>query len=157
MAQMQNTVQKLDADASEESRSKSPYALKTIREVAEVLELPQHVLRFWETKFPQIQPLKRKGGRRFYRPEDVALLKIIRTLLHERGYTIKGAMTLIAEGKTKDIMEGLGDKAGSVRLVAQSNDIAERSVLSEDARARLELVKEELIDLKSVLKHARRA
>ncbi len=156
MAQTQIIENKVDADAADATRSKSPYALKTIREVAEILDLPQHVLRFWETKFPQIQPLKRKGGRRFYRPEDVALLKIIRTLLHDRGYTIKGAMTLIAEGKTKDIMDGLGDRASSVRLVAQSDEVGDKSYLSEDSRARLELVKEELTDLKSVLKHARR-
>lgn len=141
---------------TEGGRSKAPYALKTIREVAEILDLPQHVLRFWETKFPQIQPLKRKGGRRFYRPEDVALLQLIRTLLHERGFTIKGAMTLIAEGKTKDVLEGLGDKMPNVRLVAQSEAPREAGSLSEDGRARLELVKEELLELKSVLKHARR-
>lgn len=156
MVQAQKVLPKDDLDVEEGGKGKSPYALKTIREVAEILELPQHVLRFWETKFPQIQPLKRKGGRRFYRPEDVALLRIIRTLLHERGYTIKGAMTLIAEGKTKDILETLGDKASAVRLVAQTDELPEATTLSEDNRARLELVKEELMDLKSVLKHARR-
>jgi DNA-binding transcriptional MerR regulator len=141
---------------SEPSRAKAPYALKTIREVAEILDLPQHVLRFWETKFPQIQPLKRKGGRRFYRPEDVALIQLIQTLLHERGFTIKGAMALIAEGKTKDVMESLGDSMPNVRLVAQTDTPKEPSNLSEDGRARLELVKEELMELKLVLKHARR-
>lgn len=142
--------------SADSNRSKSPYALKTIREVAEYLDLPQHVLRFWETKFPQIQPLKRKGGRRFYRPEDVALLQLIQTLLHDRGFTIKGAMTLIAEGKTKEVMESLGDQMPNLRLVAQSDAPREASSLSEDGRARLELVKEELLELKSVLKHARR-
>lgn len=74
---------------------KAPGALKTIREVAEILELPAHVLRFWETKFPQIQPLKRAGGRRFYRNEDVDALLIIRDLVHHKKYTIKGAQAAL--------------------------------------------------------------
>lgn len=74
---------------------KAPGALKTIREVAEILELPTHVLRFWETKFPQIQPLKRAGGRRFYRNEDVDALLIIRDLVHHKKYTIKGAQAAL--------------------------------------------------------------
>lgn len=74
---------------------KAPGALKTIREVAEILELPPHVLRFWETKFTQIQPLKRAGGRRFYRNEDVDALLIIRDLVHHKKYTIKGAQAAL--------------------------------------------------------------
>ncbi|MBY0355780.1 MAG: MerR family transcriptional regulator [Rickettsiales bacterium] len=72
-------------------------AMKTISEVAEILELPTHVLRFWETKFPQIQPLKRAGGRRFYRNEDVEALLLIRELLHSRGFTIKGAVKVLPD------------------------------------------------------------
>ncbi|MGF1640474.1 MAG: MerR family transcriptional regulator [Rhodospirillales bacterium] len=77
---------------------KSAAAFRTITEVATELETPQHVLRFWETKFPQIRPVKRRGGRRYYRPRDVALLKRIRALLYEEGYTIKGAQKLLREG-----------------------------------------------------------
>lgn len=76
---------------------KSPDAFRTISEVAEALDLPQHVLRFWETRFSQIKPLKRGGGRRYYRPADVDLLKGIRQLLYEQGYTIKGAQRLLKD------------------------------------------------------------
>lgn len=78
---------------------KSPSALRTIREVSEELGVPQHVLRFWEEKFPKLAPLKRRGGRRFYRPEDVELLHRIRRLLYEEGYTIKGAVKRMAQGE----------------------------------------------------------
>lgn len=77
---------------------KSPAAFRTIAEVATDLDLPAHVLRFWESKFPQIKPLKRRGGRRYYRPEDVALLRRIRSLLYTDGYTIKGVQRLLREG-----------------------------------------------------------
>ncbi len=82
---------------------KSAAAFRTISEVAGDLGLPQHVLRFWESKFPVIKPLKRGGGRRYYRPEDVALLKRIRDLLHNDGYTIRGVQKLLREsgGKLK--------------------------------------------------------
>ena len=76
---------------------KSPDAFRTISEVADDLDLPQHVLRFWETRFPQIKPLKRGGGRRYYRPEDVDLLRAIRRLLHDEGYTIKGVQRILKE------------------------------------------------------------
>ncbi|HEX2556140.1 MAG TPA: MerR family transcriptional regulator [Microvirga sp.] len=76
---------------------KSPDAFRTISEVADDLRLPQHVLRFWETRFPQIRPLKRGGGRRYYRPDDVDLLKGIRHLLYGEGYTIKGVQRILKE------------------------------------------------------------
>jgi DNA-binding transcriptional MerR regulator len=76
---------------------KSPDAFRTISEVAEGLALPQHVLRFWETRFPQIKPLKRGGGRRYYRPEDIELLGAIKRLLYGEGYTIKGVQKLLKE------------------------------------------------------------
>ncbi|WP_297322178.1 MerR family transcriptional regulator [uncultured Bartonella sp.] len=89
---------------------KSPDAFRTISEVAEALDLPQHVLRFWETRFTQIKPLKRGGGRRFYRPTDIDLLKGIRQLLYEQGYTIKGAQRLLKEnGNAFVIALGNGD------------------------------------------------
>ncbi len=76
---------------------KSPEAYRTIREVADSLDLPQHVLRFWETRFPQIKPLKRAGGRRYYRPDHVDRLRLIKRLLYEEGYTIKGVQKLFKE------------------------------------------------------------
>jgi len=84
--------------------SKSPDAFRTIREVSEELDVPQHVLRFWETKFNQVRPLKRGGGRRYYRPEDVDLLRRIRALLYADGYTIRGVQKLMREtgGKMSD-------------------------------------------------------
>lgn len=77
--------------------SKGPDAFRTISEVAEDLDLPQHVLRFWETRFAQIKPMKRGGGRRYYRPEDVDLLKGIRHLLYGEGFTIRGVQRLLKE------------------------------------------------------------
>ena len=77
--------------------TKSEDAFRTISEVAEDLDIPQHVLRFWETRFAQIKPLKRGGGRRYYRPDDVALLKGIRRLLYGEGYTIKGMQRILKE------------------------------------------------------------
>ena len=76
---------------------KAPNAFRTISEVADDLHIPQHVLRFWESKFTQVKPLKRGGGRRYYRPEDIALLKRIADLLYTQGYTIKGVQRLLRE------------------------------------------------------------
>ena len=86
-------------------RTKAPGAFRTISEVATDLEVPQHVLRFWESKFTQVKPLKRGGGRRYYRPEDVDLLRGIRHLLYSDGYTIKGVQKLLREIGSKTIME----------------------------------------------------
>ena len=84
------------------SARKADGAFRTISEVADELDVPQHVLRFWETKFSQVKPLKRGGGRRYYRPEDVALLKHIHYLLYSEGYTIKGAQKLLkGQGKNQ--------------------------------------------------------
>ncbi len=92
-----------DGDANSGRRvGKSDTAFRTISEVADELDVPQHVLRFWESKFPQVKPLKRGGGRRYYRPEDVALLRRIRDLLYSEGYTIKGVQKLLREGGHKD-------------------------------------------------------
>ena len=93
-------------DAAEPSKSrtrratKSPGAFRTISEVASELEVPQHVLRFWEGKFSQVRPLKRGGGRRYYRPEDVELLRRIRRLLYSEGYTIRGVQKVLRDGPT---------------------------------------------------------
>ena len=83
---------------------KSPAAFRTISEVSKDLSLPQHVLRFWETKFAQIKPIKRGGGRRYYRPEDVDLLKGIKNLLYNDGYTIRGVQKVIRENGSKNIL-----------------------------------------------------
>ena len=84
--------------------TKSPEAFRTISEVSKDLSLPQHVLRFWETKFIQIKPIKRGGGRRYYRPEDIRLLKGIKSLLYNDGYTIRGVQKVIKEVGTKKIL-----------------------------------------------------
>ena len=84
---------------------KAPDAFRTISEAAEELDVPQHVLRFWETRFAQIKPMKRAGGRRYYRPADVELLKGIRTLLYGEGYTIRGVQRILKE-------EGVAHVAG---------------------------------------------
>lgn len=89
------------AEPSGNSRArpkKAPTAFRTISEVADELHIPQHVLRFWETKFIQVKPLKRGGGRRYYRPDDIALLRRISDLLYIQGYTIKGVQRLLREG-----------------------------------------------------------
>ena len=82
--------------------SKSDAAFRTTGEVSEELELPAHVLRFWESKFPEIKPLKRGGGRRYYRPEDVDLLRRIRQFLYHEGYTIRGVQKLLREGDPRE-------------------------------------------------------
>ena len=89
------------ANLSTRRGSKSAEAFRTISEVATDLDVPQHVLRFWETKFSFIRPMKRAGGRRFYRPQDIAVLQGVRRLLHDEGYTIKGVQKLMREGNLK--------------------------------------------------------
>ncbi|MEC9343272.1 MAG: MerR family transcriptional regulator [Pseudomonadota bacterium] len=101
--------------------SKSPDAFRTISEVAEELDRPQHVLRFWETRFSQIKPLKRGGGRRYYRPEDVDLLKGIRRLLYEEGYTIRGLQRILKEQGNK-FVSSVG--TGEVEAAVEEADLA---------------------------------
>ena len=81
---------------------KSPQAFRTISEVSNEINIPTHVLRFWETKFPNINPLKRSGNRRYYRPEDVKLIIKIKTLLYDNGYTVKGVQKLLKENDNKN-------------------------------------------------------
>jgi DNA-binding transcriptional MerR regulator len=99
---------------------KSADAFRTISEVADELEVPQHVLRFWETKFTQIRPMKRGGGRRYYRPEDVELLRSIRGLLYDQGYTIKGVQKLIREGGLRLSGDSLAVAPGAVEFRTES-------------------------------------
>jgi DNA-binding transcriptional MerR regulator len=102
---------------------KSPDAFRTISEVADDLDLPQHVLRFWETRFPQIKPMKRGGGRRYYRPDDVDLLKGIRHLLYDHGYTIKGVQKLLkANGNRFVAAIASGDMATMEAIMAASGE-----------------------------------
>ncbi len=99
---------------------KSPEAFRTISEVASDLDVPQHVLRFWESKFAQIKPLKRGGGRRYYRPEDVELLRGVRTLLYHDGYTIKGVQKVFREQGARFIVEtGRAGEEGTVAGLAR--------------------------------------
>lgn len=139
--------------------AKSPNAFRTISEAAEEVGAPQHVLRFWETKFSFVAPLKRAGGRRFYRPQDVVLLKAVRRLLHDEGLTIKGVQRLFKEQGVKKLAswgdpDGLvsfepdGGAAqpvsGSVTASASAagSSVRLRQVLAEleGARARLDAV-----------------
>ena len=97
-----NQVASAPAPEAGRRSGKSATAFRTISEVASELDVPTHVLRFWETRFVQVRPLKRGGGRRYYRPEDVDLLRNIRQLLYGDGYTIKGVQKLLREGTIKD-------------------------------------------------------
>lgn len=115
--------------AAEPRAKKGAQAFRTISEVADELNVPQHVLRFWEGKFPQLKPLKRGGGRRYYRPEDIALLRRISGLLYSQGYTIKGVQRLLSD-----------DGAGGAGLDAPAQGM-------DAAMAALDAVAAELRDL----------
>ncbi len=144
--------------------AKSPAAFRTISEVATALDVPQHVLRFWETKFTQVRPMKRAGGRRYYRPDDIALLRRIRGLLYDDGYTIRGVQRLLREGGAKGL---LGDAQATAAAEA-SADPPSRSPLrrakkgapagpSLDAELRRELRRlvDELTALRDLLRAPR--
>jgi DNA-binding transcriptional MerR regulator len=128
---------------------KGPEAFRSISEAAEELGVPQHVLRFWETKFSFIRPMKRAGGRRFYRPYDIAVLAEVRRLLHEQGYTIKGVQKrhrelgarrfLAAEAAPTDLRFGDGGPPSEVTEEGRRR--------LEDALATLEAAKSQLDDL----------
>ena len=116
-------------DSAPSRARKSPSAFRTISEVATDLDVPQHVLRFWETKFPQLKPLKRGGGRRYYRPEDVLLLQRVRDLLYRDGYTIKGVQRLLRDG-TRETKAG---EAKPATLAAPEPGSSDEAVHDEDA------------------------
>jgi DNA-binding transcriptional MerR regulator len=109
---------------------KAPDAFRTISEVADDLDIPQHVLRFWETRFAQIKPMKRSGGRRYYRPDDVDLLKGIRRLLYGEGYTIRGVQRILKEHGIKSV-QGLAD-ASVVASFGAIEEVIGRSILEDD-------------------------
>lgn len=100
--------------------AKSPNAFRSISEAAEEVGAPQHVLRFWETKFSFITPVKRAGGRRFYRPQDVAILKAVRKLLHDDGLTIRGVQRLHKDGGLKRLLDGEGVDVGAAVAPAEA-------------------------------------
>jgi DNA-binding transcriptional MerR regulator len=128
--------------------SKSPLAFRTISEAAEEIGVPQHVLRFWETKFSFLRPMKRAGGRRFYRPQDVAVLRGVKALLYAQGYRIEGVQKLYRQNGLKRLIEA-GGAEGIADLVIEDHPDAETAeghapgsngALSDAARARLEKV-----------------
>ena len=116
--------------------AKSPEAFRTISEASDELGVPQHVLRFWETKFSFIRPMKRAGGRRFYRPQDIAVLAAVRRLLHDQGYTIKGVQKLHREHGLKRLITA----PATAKPAAASGSLfsgQEGLELSAEARGRL--------------------
>ncbi|MGC2854218.1 MerR family transcriptional regulator [Novispirillum sp. DQ9] len=165
------TLPGIDVQKDDDSRrapAKSEAAFRTISEVATELDVPQHVLRFWETKFTQIRPMKRGGGRRYYRPEDVALLRRIRGLLYDDGFTIKGVQKLLRDGAIKPLAAGeeapppppvVEEMAAPVDLddepvsdpIAALEDKAATGSLSDRARAEIRDVIAELSAVRDLL------
>jgi DNA-binding transcriptional MerR regulator len=167
----------MPALASAISRAKSPEAFRTISEVSMELDVPQHVLRFWEGRFAQVRPVKRAGGRRYYRPEDVDLLRGIRTLLYSEGFTIKGVQKILRERGLRLVTE-VGRASGAAAepgtrtaapadaeprharaaIAALERAHSERPIgweLPEDRRIKLELLLAELLHLKVRLRTMR--
>ncbi|HEY3949035.1 MerR family transcriptional regulator [Phenylobacterium sp.] len=127
--------------------AKGPEAFRTISEAADELHVPQHVLRFWETKFAFIRPMKRAGGRRFYRPADIAVLRGVRHLLHDEGYTIKGVQRLHREeGLRRLVTAGGGDggvpapfpEPAASGAMADPGGLRDALAAAEAAKARLD-------------------
>jgi DNA-binding transcriptional MerR regulator len=115
------------------ANGKSPSAFRTITEVANELDLPQHVLRFWETKFAQVRPMKRRGGRRYYRPEDVVLLREVRRLLYVDGYTIRGVQKLLRQQGRRALARPPGTPAAGEEAEGESATDAAAAVAGENA------------------------
>ena len=142
---------------------KAPDAFRTISEAAEDLDLPQHVLRFWETRFTQIKPLKRGGGRRYYRPDDVEFLRGLKHLLHAERYTIKGVQKIIKEQGIKAVQSAWKDAPVAAAPVKASVAApvmamsAPSAPLPASARARLEAALAELLDCRSAIVSFRQA
>jgi DNA-binding transcriptional MerR regulator len=148
--------------------AKSAEAFRTISEVATELDVPQHVLRFWESRFTQIKPTKRAGGRRYYRPEDVDLLRGIHALLYSDGYTIKGVQKLLRERGLRYVAD-IGRESLAKRPAARQPERVpakapailrfERApkTLADEEREKLETLLAELLDLKTRLQAAPRS
>jgi DNA-binding transcriptional MerR regulator len=123
----------------DDSKEKAPNAFRTISEVANFLNVPQYVLRFWESRFSQIKPVKMRGGRRYYRPEDVEVLSTIKNLLYKQGYTINGAKKAFSKGAAIVSIE---------EMVAQEKT----PVLSDKENNQLAVLRQELISMRDILK-----
>lgn len=136
---------------SNRRQAKSAAAFRTISEVAEELAVPQHVLRFWESKFSQIRPLKRGGGRRYYRPEDVTLLRRIRQCLYGDGYTIKGVQRLLREGQLRPAEQAVIAPEIEARPAAAVAAAAEEPI---DVQSALKDIRRELGELRDMLRKA---
>ncbi|MGE0736797.1 MAG: MerR family transcriptional regulator [Alphaproteobacteria bacterium] len=145
------------ADNSARPAMKSPEAFRTISEAAIELDVPQHVLRFWESRFPQVKPLKRGGGRRYYRPEDIGLLKRIRAMLYDEGYTIKGVQKILIAGLDRLDRKGRREAATPApppTVSAPPPIVAPApppTVLPPAKKAELAAVLRELVELKKLL------
>jgi len=137
--------------APRRSGGKTPEAFRTISEVADDLDVPQHVLRFWETRFPQIRPLKRGGGRRYYRPADIALLKAIRGLLYDDGYTIKGVQKLIRTGGVKSLLQPKDADDSPVPELASSSPTQQELDLGDPRKEALREIIKELEAIRDLL------
>lgn len=160
----QNGMLPDDAEPPRARAKKAPTAFRTISEVADELHIPQHVLRFWETKFPQIKPLKRGGGRRYYRPDDIQLLRRISDLLYIQGYTIKGVQRLLRDGGGQ-LADDIPPAPPAERAAAEAEradpptlpgleSVSPAPAASDEAaalRAVLETVLRELIELRALL------
>ncbi len=143
-------------DTTKKSK-KASGAFRTISEVADMLDVQQHVLRFWETKFSQVRPMKRGGGRRYYRPEDVALLQRIHHLLYTEGYTIKGVQKLLkGQGKSQIIAEAKSandeTQVRATKVASTQAEPAGTKKLSDNERSVLEVMLEELKAMRSMIK-----
>lgn len=155
--------QESSAISTRVKKAKSPEAFRTISEVAADLDVPQHVLRFWETRFTQIKPLKRGGRRRYYRPEDLLLLRGIRSLLYDDGYTIKGVQKVLKERSVKALIEAVkaAEKApasiasllhdGSAAPVPAAAAPALLSTAPTDLRGKLQGAVDSLREVKQLL------
>ena len=147
--------------ASSAPIEKGPEAYRTIREVADSMDLPQHVLRFWETRFPQIRPLKRAGGRRYYRPDDIERLRLIRRLLYDEGYTIKGVQKLFKEQGIQALSNAAQAHAvasaepGSAAESAKSAGVTAAPRLADDDLAALREALAQIVDAERILTRAR--
>jgi len=148
-----------------QARKKSPAAFRTISEVSRELDVPQHVLRFWETKFSQIRPMKRGGGRRYYRPEDITLLRGIKAYLYADGYTIRGVQKLLKDGGVKALISrasedviGVDKGVAAVAPAPVASRVAQSPLdpistrLDARQRAALQSIIDDLIEIQQQLK-----
>ena len=123
----------------DEAKEKAPGAFRTISEVASYLNVPQYVLRFWESRFAQIKPVKMRGGRRYYRPEDVEVLSTIKNLLYKQGYTINGAKKAFSKGAAIVSLEDVAP-------------MEKQAIFTEKEKNQLAVIRQELIGMQNILK-----